>query len=301
MAARIMLLGAGGQIGQALQAQPLPAGWELIALTRAQCDIVDRYALQQQIQTRKPDLIINAAAMTAVDLCEKDQDAAVFANFEAPAHLAAQCSVDEIPLLHLSTDYVFDGKDGATPYQVDDPMGPVNVYGNTKMMGEESIRHELAWHVILRVSSVFSAYGANILTKTLDAIETRDELKSVTDQMAAPTYAPDIAAALITMTAAIMQGKVDGFGTFHLCGTPAANRHEFVQAVMAAYAPYTSKRPQLIPALTADFPGFAARPAYSVLDCARIKSAYSIEQQPWRDGLAQAIAQLKQQRNWSVA
>src|SRR5271168_5398764 len=144
---RIMLLGANGQVGQALRAADLPADWELGAYGRAECDILDHRAVQNAVRVFKPDLIINAAAMTAVDKCETEEELAMAANFEAPANLAAQCASTDVPLIHISTDYVFDGTDGEIPYRHDSPMNPVNTYGYSKMMGEEAVRHELAWHV----------------------------------------------------------------------------------------------------------------------------------------------------------
>jgi dTDP-4-dehydrorhamnose reductase len=296
-AKRIMLLGANGQVGQALRAAELPADWELGAYGRAECDILDHRAVQNAMQLLKPDLIINAAAMTAVDKCEAEEEQAMAVNFEAPANLAAQCASADVPLIHISTDYVFDGTDGEIPYRPDSPMNPLGVYGHSKMMGEEAVRHELAWHVILRISSVFSAFGVNLLTKGLQSIEERDELKIVTDQKSCPTPAQDVAKALIVIADRILTGKSDGFGTFHFCGTPAATRLEFVQAIMNAYAPYTAKRPKITPALTSDFPGFAPRPAYSVLDCTRIREIYGIAQRPWRDGLDEAMTVLMRGRS----
>lgn len=296
MAKRIMLLGAGGQIGQALRAGPLPANWQPGAYTHADLDIAQHQAVRNAVLDFKPDLIINAAAMTNVDEAEKDSGRALAVNFEALANIAALCSARDVPLIHLSTDYVFDGQDGEKPYQPDDPMNPVNVYGESKMMGEEAVRHELAFHVILRVSAVFGAFGTNLLTKALKMIDQRDELTIVTDQKSCPTPAADVARAIVTIATAILHGKHDGFGTFHLCGVPEATRLEFTQAVMDAYAPYTARRPKITPVLSADLPGFAPRPAYSVLDCAKIRAVYGIEQKPWREGLAQAMDHLMRDR-----
>ena len=297
---RIMLLGAKGQVGQALRAEALPDDWELGVFGHAECDITDHAAVRATIQNFAPDLIINAAAMTAVDACETDHARAVAANFEAPANLAAQCSARDIPLLHLSTDYVFDGRDGAVPYTPDDLMNPLSAYANTKMMGEESVRHELAWHVILRVSSVFSVFGTNLLTKALQMFAKHDELKFVTDQVSCPTYAPDIAKALIVIGTAILRGKHDGFGTFHLCGTPAVTRLEFMQAIWEVYAPHMARRPRILPARSADFSGFAERPAYSVLDCTKIRDVYGIIQRPWREGLVEALEVLLRAQGESI-
>jgi dTDP-4-dehydrorhamnose reductase len=124
---RIILLGANGQVSQALRAEPLPTDWQLGAYGHAECDITDNRAVQTVIQNFKPDLIINTAAMTAVDKCETEQAQAIAANFEGPAHLAAHCAKHDIPLIHLSTDYVFDGTDGNKPYKTDDMMHPVNM------------------------------------------------------------------------------------------------------------------------------------------------------------------------------
>jgi dTDP-4-dehydrorhamnose reductase len=286
-------LARAGQVGQALAAEP--HGWELTACARAELDITDPRATHKAMRDLKPDLIINAAAMTNVDACEKDRERAEAVNFRAPANLAAQCSVHDIPLIHLSTDYVFDGRDGGVPYTTEAQMNPLSVYADTKMMGEMAVRQELAWHIVLRVSSVFSAFGTNLLTKTVALLAKNDEVKIVSDQTSCPTYAPDLAKALIVLTDGILRGKHDGFGTFHYCGKPATTRLEFVQAIMEAYAPYTQKRPRILPALSSDFPGFAERPAYSVLDCAKIRAAYSIEQKPWREGLAEAVTSLHQQ------
>lgn len=292
-AKRIMLLGANGQIGQALRAAPLPRDWELGAYGRDRCDLANHGATQKAILEFRPDLVVNAAAMTNVDACEKDQDAAVAINFEGVANLAAQCATRDIPLIHLSTDYVFDGCDGAIPYVPDSQMNPLNVYGNTKVMGEMSVRHELAWHLILRVSSVFSAYGSNILVKTLAAIDAKDDLRFVTDQRACPTYAPDVALALVTMGDAILHGKPGAFGTFHYCGAPEATRLEFVQAVMEAYAPFTARRPNISGATSADFPEAAPRPAYSSLDMEKTTRVFGLAPQDWRDRLKEAVTQLR--------
>ncbi|MER2520495.1 MAG: dTDP-4-dehydrorhamnose reductase [Bdellovibrionales bacterium] len=290
---RVMLLGAGGQIGQALQAVAHPQDWELGAFGHAACDLAHHGATQRAIVEFRPDLVINAAAMTNVDACEKDPDKAVAINFEGVANLAAQCAVRDIPLVHLSTDYVFDGNDGNIPYVPDAQMNPLGVYGNTKVMGEMSVRHELAWHLILRVSSVFSSYGNNILTKALAAIDTMDTLRYVTDQKSCPTYAPDLAAALVTMADAILHGKPGTLGTFHYCGAPEATRFEFVQAVMESYAPYTARRPEILEAVSSDFPTAAPRPAYSSLDMEKTTRVFGLSPLPWRERLKEAVAILR--------
>jgi len=293
---RVMLLGATGQVSQALRQEVLPADWQLLPYSHAECDITNHRSVQNILHDLKPQLVINTAAMTAVDFCETHYDEAIAANFDGPANLASQCSALDIPLIHLSTDYVFDGRDGDIPYKPSDKMSPLSVYGHSKMMGEEAIRHSHPWHIILRVSSVFSAYSNNLLPRMLQWIDTRDELKLVTDQLSCPTPAPDIARALVVMASALLQGKSNGFGTFHLCGQEPATRLDFVEAIMDLYAPYTSRRPILSPAKSSDFPGLAERPAYSVLDCQSLRDVYNIPQRSWHLGLADAMQQLMHER-----
>lgn len=293
---RVFLTGASGQVGQALRHQVLPADWELIPHTRAMADITNHRAMREVLHSAKPDLVINAAAMTAVDACETDPERAEAVNFDAVANLAAQCAALDAPLIQLSTDYVFDGTDGEIPYKPNDPMNPLNMYGKTKLMGEEAVRHGHSWSVILRVSSVFSAFGTNLLTKALQTIDQKEEIKAVTDQKTCPTPAQDVARALITITNALLTGKSGGFGTFHFCGEGVVTRFQFMQEILQAYAPFTTKRPSILPALSSDFPGFAVRPAYSVLDCSSLREVYGIHQRPWQEGLAEAMQLLMQDR-----
>jgi len=293
---RIILFGADGQIGQAIQAEPLPAEYRLHAYSHADLDITQLHLVQSTIREVKPDLIINSAAITNVDAAEQNTAQALAVNFDAVANIAAQASAMDVSVIHLSTDYVFDGEDGETPYAPDAPMNPVNVYGESKMMGEEALRHELAWHVILRVSSVFSAYGKNLLTAMLAAIDSNDEIKAFTDRTSGLTAAPEIAKAIMKMANDVMNRRHGIFGTYHLCGAPPATRYEFTSAVMEAYAPYTSRRPKIIPVSGEVFSAAAKRPHYSVLDCSRIREVFGIEQKPWRDGLAEAMSKLMGER-----
>ena len=284
-----MLLGAAGQIGQALQRQPLPPDWQLGLYNRADLDLTLHSSVRDAVQRFKPDLIINAAAMTGIERAERDPNAALAINFEAPANLAAQCSTHDIPLIQLSTAAVFDGYQN-TPYKPDDPMNPLNVYGETKMLGEEAVRHELPWHVILRLSWVFSAFGDNLLTRALRQIDAQDELLVPANHVGAPLPATAVAQALIVIARALLNGKSGGFGTFHLCGTPPCTLFDFAQAVMEIYAPFTSRRPAIRPVVDVDFiPSEPTQPGYAVLDCAKIRSVYSIEQPLWRDSLVEAI------------
>jgi len=291
---KILVFGGGGQMGHAIQdikKQNNIKNWDIHFITRIECDIIDAAALRSVIQSYQPDLIVNSAALTNVDDCEKDEALAHKVNFHAVAQMAAHCSVMDIPMIHLSTDYVFDGKN-KTPYKEDDQMNPINYYGASKMMGEEALRHELPWHVILRVSSIFSAYQNNIMKKSIEFINKYDELRFVTDIKSAPTPATSIANAIIEIATQLFNGKVDGYGTFHFCGKPDASRYDFTKAVMEEYSPYTDRRPTIEPALRADFNTLAKRPEYSILDCSKIKNTYNIEQPEWKDELKIAMKML---------
>lgn len=281
---KILLLGAGGQVGQAIQLQPLPQHWELHALKRADLDITHVSALRDMMQRIKPDLVINSAGLTNVDQAEKDPAAAMAANFEAVANLAAQCAAHDKPLIHLSTDYVFDGRDH-TPYAVDAPMNPINHYGASKLLGEEAIRQTLPWHVILRISSVFSLYGRNILTNLLQMLPTKDEIRMVTDIQSNPTPAMAVAECVVRIARQLLDGKAGGYGTFHFCGQPDASRYDFAAAVLAAAQNYVARLPTLHPAKRAEFAGGAERPAYTVMDCSKLHRIYGISQPDWQAAL----------------
>jgi len=289
---RLMLIGAPGQLGQAFryvweQKADRPH-WEIGAFGRRECDLTKPEEIKTVIHNYKPDLIINAGAITNVDEAERNENMATLVNFHAAANIAAQCSALDIPMIQLSTDYVFDGTK-TTPYTEEDQMNPINFYGASKMMGEEAVRQELAWHVILRVSSVFSAFRRNLLTSTIKMIEEQDELRIVTDIVSTPTPATHIVSAVITIAQALLNGKTDGFGIFQLCGTPSCSRYTLAQAMMESYAPHTTKRPAILPATCADFNSPAKRPAYSAMDCTKIKNVYGIEQRPWQEGLDEAM------------
>jgi dTDP-4-dehydrorhamnose reductase len=287
----IMLLGAAGQVGQAIQAQPLPADSTLHAVTRQDFDLTNVAALRNAVQQLRPRLIINCAGLTNVDQAEREPELARAVNFEAVANLAAQCAALDIPLIQLSTDYVFDGR-ANQPYQTEDAMNPVNQYGASKLLGEEAVRQTSPWHVILRVSSVFSGYSRNILTNLLQLAEKQPELRMVTDIRSSPTPAPAIASTVLTIAAALLDGKAGGYGTFHYCGQPEASRHEFAQAVLMAAKQYLSQVPNLLPALRAEFAGGAERPAYSVMDCSKLQRIYGITQPDWRAALLPALQQI---------
>jgi dTDP-4-dehydrorhamnose reductase len=285
----ILIFGGHGQLGKALTNQRVPDNWRLYAPRRADCDLTDPAALAHAFRESAPDIVINAAAITNVDACESDRDTARLVNFEAVSTMAAFCTELNAPLIHISTDYVFDGKDTDRPYRPEDQMAPVNFYGDSKMMGEEAARHGTHWHTIVRTSYVFSGEGDNVLTRLLRQIDEKDEIKAASNQISSPTSADALAADLLAIATAILGGKADGFGTFHICGTPPATRLEFLQTVMDAYAPYTERRPRLTPVTFAPMPGYALRPLYTPLDCEKTERVFGLKMHDWRDDVRRAV------------
>jgi len=289
---RVMLLGAAGQVGQAVQflaaRSSLPVSWDMAYFSRTECDITNPAALRDAMQTVRPDLVINGAGLSLVDEAEREPEIATAVNFHAVAQMAAQCSTLDVPLIHLSTDYVFDGLK-ASPYLPDDLMNPISKYGASKVMGEEAIRHELPFHVILRVSSIFGPFRRNLLTTLLGKAASTDALRLANDIIAAPTPALDVARALVVMGTAILEGKKDGYGTFHLCGTPSCSRYDFAKSALALYEPHVKQLARLTPASSSEWSPLRLRPRYSVLDCAKIETVYGITQKPWVNGLRESI------------
>ena len=289
---KVFLLGSNGQLGKALLKQKVPADWQWLPYDHAQLDVTQHASVNHEIETQAPDILINATSYTNVEKAQTDEATAMAVNFYAVANLAAICSVRDIPVVHVSTDFVFDGQ-RSTPYPVDDPMNPLNIYGKTKLLSEEALRQELAWHVIVRTSSLFSANPNNIATKSLQWIKDKEELRVVSDRMLGPTYANNLAKALVHIAEAIASGKSSNYGVYHYCDAPAVTQHDFVAELIKIYAPYAKKPlPKLSPASSSEFANMAPRPAYSVLDCQKIADVFGIQQGDWREGLKETVKTL---------
>ncbi len=295
---KILLLGAAGQVGTELR-RTLAALGDLVPATRngklpygAACEAADLDApesLRSLILRTMPDVVVNAAAYTAVDRAESESEAAFRANAEAPAHLADACKACDALFVHYSTDYVFDGT-GTRPYREDDPTAPVGVYGASKLAGEEAVRSSGARHLILRTAWVYAAHGSNFLLTMLRLARERDRLKVVADQQGSPTSAGLIA----DTTARILERGVAQSGIRHLTASGQTSWHGFAEAIFAAAIArgVLERAPVVDPIGTSDYPTPARRPAYSVLDNRRLQTEYAIELPDWRDGLGRVIAEL---------
>lgn len=274
------------------------AGWpreyEIAAIDLESADITVCDAVEGAVVSARADLVINLAAYTAVDKAETDEAVAFAVNRDGARHIARACSKRNIPLIHLSTDYVFDGCK-PDPYREDDEVNPLSVYGRSKEAGEQAVRSSLDQHIILRTSSVFGVHGSNFVKTILRLAADRPVLRVVADQCSRPTAAGAIAAALVALADAILRGDLS-FGTYHFAGVGAVTWHAFAEAIIAASAARLGSRPRIDAITTAEYPLPAKRPANSVLDCRKIEERFGIVPPPWREGLMAALDELLDHR-----
>ena len=290
---RVLVTGAGGKVGTELR-QRVPAWVELTALNSGELDISDASAVERCVTDLRPQLLINAAAYTAVDRAETEEDKAYAVNARGAENLARSAQVAGIPLFHISTDYVFNG-DSSAAYLEQATTDPQTVYGRSKLAGEQSVATLCPRHVILRTSWVFSAHGGNFVKTMLRLAAERDELRVVADQYGGPTSAASIAACLWKM-ADEYRSKQEGFnwGLFHFSGAPQTSWHGFADHIIAAAATagLIQRSPQVQPITSAEFPTPAPRPAFSVLNCEKIREQHGIEQPDWRGDVLVVLAEL---------
>jgi dTDP-4-dehydrorhamnose reductase len=289
---RVLVTGANGQVGRELVRRGAELGLEVVALGRAELDITDRAAVQRAVEDRAPDAVVNAAAYTAVDRAETESELAFAVNRDGAVHCADACADAGIPLVHVSTDYVFDGTKGA-PYTEEDAPSPLGVYGESKWAGEEAVRGRLDAHVILRTSWVVSAHGHNFVKTMLRLSGEREELRVVADQKGNPTAAADIARAALRIVEDVSGGREAAYGTYHFAGTPATTWHGLAEAVVAEARRHGPVRTQTVePIPTSAYPTPARRPADTRLDCSRIGRTWGIEPPAWRPAVARIVAAL---------
>lgn len=293
---RILLFGPNGQVGSELRALPWGGDYELIAVARDDADLSVEGSAEAAVRREKPDLVVNAAAYTAVDKAESEPELARAVNGLAPGGMAHACAELGIPLIHISTDFVFDGRKSG-PYEEDDPTGPVSAYGQSKLDGEDAVRAALDNHVILRTAWVFSPYGNNFLKTMLRLGAERDELGIVDDQRGCPTSAAGIAGAVRAIVARLQSGAPLVPGTYHYCGDDPVTWFGFASAIFAAAGDRLPGGVTVKPIGTADYPTPAKRPANSVLSCAKIGAVYGIEADDWRSATKSTVEQLLTERS----
>jgi len=299
---RVLLLGANGQVGTELRRSLPPLG-QVVAATRSgrladgtACEVADfdrPRDLPALIDRIAPDVVVNAAAYTAVDRAETEPAAALRANAGAPAAIAAACAARDALLVHYSTDYVFDGS-ATRPYREDDPTSPLGVYGTSKLAGEAAIGDSGVRYMIFRTAWVYAAHGRNFLLTMLRLAAARDELRVVADQVGSPTSAAHIA----DTTAAILAQGTDRSGLWHLTCAGQVSWHGFAEAIMADAVGrgLLDQAPRVLPIPTSDYPTPAARPAFSVLDNRRLEHDFNLPGLGWREALAQVLDALADER-----
>jgi dTDP-4-dehydrorhamnose reductase len=279
----LVVLGGSGQLGQALAREAQARGIAHVAFGRVACDIADAGRVERAIVGAR--LVVNCAAYTAVDRAEAEEELAHEVNAIGAGNVARKCADAAVPLVHISTDYVFDGN-SPHPYREDDVPRPLNAYGRSKLLGEERVREFHQAHVILRTSWIFSAHGQNFVTTMLRLARSESELRVIYDQVGGPTAAGDIAKAILKVATICKQPAFAGWGTYHFAGAPAVSWYEFARAIVGEGGP------PVVPIAAAEFQRPARRPGNSVLDCSRIARVFGLTQPDWRTNLAVLLGTL---------
>lgn len=287
----ILVTGGAGQVGIELGRAAWPDTVRLHAPDRAILDLADPDSLARVMGERRWAAVVNCGAYTAVDKAESEVRAAWAANALAPAVLGQLTAERGIPLVHVSTDYVFDGSK-TEPYREDDPVAPINVYGASKEGGEQAVRTTNSRHVIVRTAWVVSPHRANFLRTMLRLGAQRGEVRVVDDQRGCPTFAIDLAAALQTVALAMIEAEAAPTGTFHMVNGGEATWAEFARAIFAESSRRGGPSARVAPITTAEYPTPARRPTNSRMATAKLTDSYGIVPRPWPDALSGAMAEL---------
>ena len=290
MALKALVFGSTGQVATELKRLgELDPTVSIVALGREQADLREPAQCAAAITASDADIVINAAAYTAVDKAEDEEALATAVNGDAPGAMAEAAARRGAPFLHISTDYVFDGS-GDRPWVETDQVDPLGAYGRSKLAGERNIAAVGGEHVILRTAWVFAAHGGNFVKTMLRVGAERPELRVVDDQRGGPTAARDIATALIAIAQAWREGRGET-GVFHFSGAPETTWRRFAEAIFERAA--LASTPTVVPIATEDWPTPAARPKNSVLDCAKIERVYGVQQPDWRGSLDAVLREIE--------
>lgn len=293
----ILVAGKSGQVARALQEQAGARSFELVALGRPELDITDAGSIAVALDRIKPDLVINAAAYTAVDQAESDEANAMAANRDGPLALAKLTAERGLPLLHISTDYVFDGRK-ETAYTTGDAVCPLGVYGKSKLAGEVAVASENPRHYIFRTSWVYSPFGGNFVKTMLRLARDRDELGVVDDQRGNPTSAHQIADGLLDVSAALLAGKSAAPGVYHMTAGGTASWAEFADFVLQ-HSENAGGPTAIVNKITsAEFPTPVERPKNSALDCSRLNDEFGVRLGGWETSAATCVSRLLKEESY---
>lgn len=284
----ILVAGRDGQLARSLAQEAHRRSVPLIALSAPQLDLTVPESIERAVAAVAPRAIVNAAAYTAVDRAESEPDLALAINRDGAGRLAAAAARRGVPFIHISTDYVFDGRKG-TPYREDDAPAPLNAYGRSKHAGEAAVRAACPDGVVLRTSWLYSPFRHNFVTTMLRLAEARDVVRVVDDQHGAPTAATDLACGLLDLVARLAgmdaQTAQRAAGIYHLAGAGEATWYGFAAAIFAGWARRGRRVPVLEPITTSEYPTPARRPPDSRLDCRKVEHTFGLRLPPWQDSL----------------
>ena len=282
---KLLITGASGQLGCEIVRQSHLHEFTLLTPPHHEMDITRDDQVESILKELRPDMVVNAAAYTNVDGAESEPDKAFAVNSTGPQNLARFCLGSQIPLIHVSTDFVFDGH-RQRPYRETDPTAPLGTYGQSKAAGEEKIRSILQEHIIIRTAWLYGVEGHNFVKTMLGLFRAKKHIRVVNDQFGSPTSASDLAAALLEVATRLKAESNAHWGTYHYCGQGITTWHDFAAHILKLAKPHISVRTtQLEPITTADWPTRAKRPSYSALDCSRIRADFGIQPRAWQLGL----------------
>jgi len=293
MSIRIAVTGKHGQVARALTEAGPSLDAVIIPLGRPELDLAAPETIERALAAAAPDIVVNAAAYTAVDQAEREPAIASAVNGTGAGAVAAVARTLSVPVIHLSTDYVFDGSK-TSAYVEEDGVAPASAYGASKLAGEQAVAAATGEHVILRTAWVYAPFGKNFVRTMLALAQSRDEVRVVADQHGCPTYAPDIAEAVIRIARNILRDRSDPRlrGIFHLTGSGETSWAGFAAAIFAFLAKQGLRKPVLTPITSAEYPTPARRPANSRLDCGKLARVHGIKLPVWRDSLGRCLERL---------
>jgi len=282
---KILVIGSNGQLGWEICRQGKERGFDIIPLDFPEIDITNKSDLDEKLSPFNFDILINCAAYTAVDKAESEQELAYAVNRGGPSFLAAICADRKAPLVHISTDYVFSGdKDGCNLET--DLVGPLGVYGKSKAEGEAQVRSIVNNHLILRTSWLYGVHGHNFVKTMLKLGKEREEIRVVADQYGCPTFAAELAEAILDIVSLYDKGHEIIWGTYHFCGSGSTTWHGFALKIFEIAKSYDQfKVKNIIPIKTTEYPSPTKRPKNSVMDCSLLKGCFNINPPLWEDSL----------------
>ncbi|MDP3075380.1 dTDP-4-dehydrorhamnose reductase [Bradyrhizobium sp.] len=291
---KILVTGREGQLARGLVEASETRGVELVSVGRPVLDLADEKSVSALISRERPDVVVNAAAYTAVDRAESEPHLASEINALGAEYVAKACAANSIPIIHISTDFVFDGtRDGY--YREDDPTGPINAYGRSKLEGEARVARAYKRHLILRTAWVHSPWGGNFVKTMLRLAAERPAISVVDDQKGSPTYAPHLAEAVLAIASrAVADPHGTPWGIYHAVGAGETTWCGFAREIFSSAAEHGLPTAQVAAITTAGFPTSARRPANSRLNCDRLRQAFGVELPDWRVGVERCIARLSE-------